>query len=102
MPFLLNNNKECLFLLNNGPAKQFVFTNHIIKLMGSNYFHLKHVRNTKFSDSLLKKGLVKECALLATKIEGANQFCYTDVSNNWLTLNNSGAFRVINEFNHKK
>ena len=88
--------------MNDSPAKQFVFTNHIIKLIGLNYFHLKHVRNTKLPDSLLKKGLAKKCALLATKIEGVNQFCYTGISNDWLTLNELGAFRLISEFNYKK
>ena len=53
VPFVLNNNKEYLFLFNNGPAKQFIFMNHVMKLMGLNYFHLKHVRNTKSPDSLL-------------------------------------------------
>ena len=53
-PFVLNDIKDCLFLLNNGPAQQFVLANHVIKLMGLNYFHLKHVKNTKSPDSLLK------------------------------------------------
>ena len=36
VPFALNDSKECLFVLNYGLAKQFVFTNHTIKLMGLN------------------------------------------------------------------
>ena len=84
MHFVINDNEEYLFSLNDGPAKTFVCTNHVIKLIGLNYFHLKHIRNTKSPDSLLKKGLAKKCALLATKIEGTNQFCCTGVSNDWL------------------
>ena len=102
VPFVLNDNKECLFLFNDGPAKQFIFTNHVMKLIGLNYFHLKYVRNTKSPDSLLKKGLLKKCALLATKIEGENQCCYNSISNDLLTLNNLWVFRVTNEFNYKK
>ena len=67
-----------------------------------NCFHLKHVGNATSPDSLLKNGLVKKCALLATKIEGTNKFCYTGISDDWLTLNELGVFRVMNEFNCKK
>ena len=53
-------------------------------------------------ENLFKKGFAKKCALLATKIEGTNKFCYTGISEDWLTLNESGVFRVIDEFNYKK
>ena len=101
VPFIMNDKNECLFLFNDGPPRQFAFANHVMKLMGWNYFHLKHVGNATSPDSLLKNGLVKKCALLATKIEGTNEFCYTGISNDWLTLNELGVFRVMNEFNYK-
>ena len=50
MPFALNDNKECFFLLNDSPGKQFVFISHVIKLMGLNCFYLKHVKNIKSPD----------------------------------------------------
>ena len=102
VPFVLNENEDCLFLLNDGPAKHFVFSNHVKTLMGLNYFDLKHVKNAQSPLSLLKKGVVKKCALLATKIEGTNKYCYTGINNDWLTLNELGVFRVISEFNYKK
>ena len=90
VPFVLNENEDCLFLLNDGLAKHFVFSNNVKTLMGLNYFDLKHVKNAQSPLSLLKKGVVKKCALLATNIEVTNKCCYTGISNDWLTLNELG------------
>ena len=70
--------------------------------MGLNYFDLKYIKNAYSPLSLLKKGVAKKCALLATKIEGTNKYCYTGINNDWLMLNELGIFRVISEFNYKK
>ena len=102
IPFVINENEECLFLFSDGPAKHFVFSNHVKTLMGWNYFDIKYVKNAQSPASLLKKGIVKKCALLATKIEGSTKHCYTGVSNDWLTLNELGVFRVNSDFNYKK
>ena len=85
--FVINENEECLFLVNDGPAKHFEFSKHVKALMGLNYFDLKYVKNAQSPMSLLKKGNVKKCALLATAIEGTNKYCY---------------IRVISEYNYKK
>ena len=77
---MLNENEDCLFLLNDGPAKHFVFLNHIKTLMDLNYFDLKYIKNTYSPLSLLKKGVVKKCTLLTIKIEGTNKY-YTGISN---------------------
>ena len=102
VPFVMNDKEECLFLFNDSPCRKFIFTNHVLKLMGWNYFHIKQVGNAVSPENLFKKGFAKKCALLATKIEGTNKFCYTGISEDWLTLNESGVFRVIDEFNYKK
>ena len=102
MPFVIDEKEDCLFLLNDNPAKHFVFSNHVKTVMGWNHFDLKPAKDEQLPLSLSKKVVVKKCALLATKIEGANQFCYTGISNDWLTLNELGVFRVINEFNYNK
>ena len=101
VPFVLNENEECLFLMNDGPAKNFVFSKHVKTLMGLNYFELENVKNMQSPLCLLKKGVIKKCALLATKIEGTNNYCYAGVSNDWCALNKLGDFRVMNEFNYK-
>ena len=88
--------------MNDGPAKHFVFLNHIKTLMDLNYFDLKYIKNTYSPLSLLKKGVVKKCTLLTIKIEETNKYCYTSINNNWLTLNELDVFRVISEFNYKK
>ena len=102
VPFVLDENDDFLFLLNYGPAKQFSFSNHVKTLMGWNYFDLKPVKDAQSPLSLLKKGVVKKCALLAIKIEGTNKYCYTGISNDWLTLNELGVFRVNSDFNCKR
>ena len=73
--------------VSDGPVKYFAFSNHVKTLMGWNYFDIKYVKNAQSPASLLKKGIVKKCALLATKIEGSTKYCYTGISNDWLTLN---------------
>jgi len=102
VPFVINENEECLFLVNDGPVKYFEFSKHIKALIGLNYFDLKYVKNAQSPISLLKKGNVKKCALLAIVIEGTNKYCYTGITNDWLMLNELGIFRVISEFNYKK
>ena len=101
VPFILNENNECLFIFNDGPAQRFTFANHVISLMGLHYFELKFVNRVENPLCVLKTSAAKKCALMAHKLEGGNGFCYTGFSNDWLTLNQLGNFRVMNEFNYK-
>ena len=79
-----------------------MFSNHVIKLIGLDYFHLEHIRNAKLPNSLLKKKHAKKHALLAKKREGIHRFYSTSASNDWSTLNELETFRLISEFNFKE
>ena len=102
VPFVLNENEECLFLMSNNPARHFILMKYVKILMGLNYFDLGHAKNTQLPLSLLEKGIMKKCALLPAKIEGTSNCCYAAASNDWLTLNKLSNFRVMGEFNHEK
>ena len=53
----------------------------MVILIGLKYFEIKHVKKTKIPLYLLKEGLVRKCALLATKVESSNNYYYTGLSN---------------------
>ena len=57
VPFVLNENEECLFLMNDGPDKHFAFSKHVKTLMGLNYFELEHMKCTQLPLCLLKREL---------------------------------------------
>ena len=101
VPFVLGKDEKCLFLISGNKACNFSFSNHVATLMGLNYFGIKHVMLAETPLSMLKNGDVEKCALLSTKVEGSSTYCYTALTNNWLSLNKAGKFRVMNEFNYK-
>ena len=69
--------------------------------MGLNYFGIKHVKLVEIPLSILKNGENEKCTLLAAKVQGSSSYCHTALTNNWLSLNKAGKFRVMNEFNYK-
>ena len=101
VPFVLDKDEQCLFLISDNKACNFAFSNHIATIMGLNYFGIKHVKLANMPLSILKNGDVEKCALLATKVEGSSSYCCTALTNNWLSLNSAGKFRVMNEFKYK-
>ena len=101
VPFILNENNECLFIFNDGPALHFAFSKHVISLMGLHYFEIKLINKVENPLCVLKTSTAKKCAFLANKLDRGNIFCYTGFSSDWLTLNKLGKFRVMNEFNYK-
>ena len=101
VPFILNENNECLFIFNDGPALHFAFSKHVVSLMGLHYFEIKLINKVENPLCVLKTSTAKKCALLANKLDGGNGFCCTGFSSDWLTLNKLGKFRVMNEFNYK-
>ena len=62
------------------------FSKHVLSLIGLNYFKTKQVKNAEILMCLLKEGAVRKYALLATKIDSTDRYCYIGFSN-WLTLN---------------
>ena len=87
MPFLIGNNKAC----------NFTFSNHVVTLMGLNYFCIKHAKLAETPLFILKNGAVGKCALLTTKVEGSSNYYCTALTNNWLSLNSLRKFRAMNE-----
>ena len=74
VPFILNENNECLFIFNDGPAQRFTFAKHVISLMGLHYFELKFVNRVENPLCVLKTSAAKKCALMAHKLEGGMVF----------------------------
>ena len=68
--------------------------------MDLNYFEILHITNANTLWCLSRHGSIFKYILLATKISGMNDYCYNAFSNNWLTLDKCGNFRVIDDFNY--
>ena len=101
VPFVLDKDEQCLFLISDNKACNFAFSNHVATIMGLNYFGIKHAKLVNAPLSILKNGDAEKCALLATKVEGSSIYCCAALTNNWLSLNSAGKFRVMNEFKYK-
>ena len=56
VPFVINENDECLFLIKNQKAQDFSFTKHVKKQMGLNYFEICHVKHANSLWCLTKEG----------------------------------------------
>ena len=69
--------------------------------MGLNYFEISKVKNENAPLCLSKDGKVRKCVFLLTKIPGSDDYCYTEISNSWLTLDKLDNFKVIDHFNQK-
>ena len=68
--FVLNKDEECLFMIGGDKACNFTFLNHMVTLIGFNYFEIKHVKHTVILLCILKDGTVRKCNFLAKKIRG--------------------------------
>ena len=98
--FVINDSDECLFLIKNREAQHFSFSKYVQTQMGLNDFEISHVKSTHSQLCLTKQGAVTKCALLSTKIGQSDNYCFTAISNNWLSLDKYGAFIVMDEFKH--
>ena len=64
------------------------------------YFNITYVKSSNISLCLIKDGSVIKYILLVTRRKGAGDFCYTAVSNDWLTLDKNSLLKVIDDFNY--
>ena len=81
-PFVLSKDMECLFLIGNNKAYSFTFSNHVLAVMGLNYFYAKHAKQVEIPLRILKDIAVAKHTLLATKVEGSSNYCHVALTNN--------------------
>ena len=66
--------------------------------MGLYYFEIELVKDTTAPLYLLKNSSIIKCVLLTTTRFILNEYYYTAISNNLLTLNKHVMLKVLNEF----
>ena len=67
--------------------------------MDLHYLDVTQVKNTVEPMCIAKDGPIVKYVLLAKKLSGSKDICYTAISNNWPTLYKSGNLKIIAEFN---
>ena len=73
----------------------------MVTLIGLNYFGIKHVKSIEILSRILKDRAVRKSTLLTAKVKGSTKCCCATLNNNWLSFNELGYFRVMDEFKCK-
>ena len=76
----------------------FKFKAFVQRQIGLCYFDIELVKDTTVPLCLLKNSSIIKCVFLPTTQFVSNEYYYTAISNNWLTLNKYGIIKVLDEF----
>ena len=68
--------------------------------MGLNYFNADVIKTAEEPMFVSKTGQTRKCVLLPTKIKDEENFIFMAITNNWCTLDKSGDFEVMNDFDY--
>ena len=98
IPFVLLEHKVALFLINDEEAVHFMFDKSVQMQMILCYFTIKLVEATKSPLCLFKDGKTMLCVMLPTMSFASNEWCYTNISNGWLTLDKCGSFKALDNY----
>ena len=96
--FVIIEESKYLFLIKNEEAQHFKFGMHIESQMELHYFDIEYVKSTNALLSLSKDDSTIKYILLVTRRNAPNRFCYTAISNNWLTLDEHSLLKVLDNF----
>ena len=100
IPFTLNKNKECTFLIKKQDILNFELSDCAGIKIGLLYFTLWFAKEMQSLLHNTEHRKTQKCILLVTKSKLSNTFYYAVISNNWHALDDSKNFEIINDLKH--